>query len=267
VTEAGIPRSLVAGVQTVEYLRAFLFGRLGWNKLGGNLIISGAFGLFRRDAVLAAGGYLHDTVGEDIELVVRMRRVAIEQGLPSQVAFVPDPIAWTEVPETLRVLGRQRDRWHRGLMDSLWRHRKMFLNPRYGSVGLVAFPYFFFVELLAPVIEAFGIIGLVIGLLVGAVNWPFAILFFFVAYGLGIIFSVLTIALDEIGFSRKRSARQRFRLLGWAFVENVGYRQLSVVWRLKGISSYLRGSREWGRMERKGFAATPPSTPTEIIKP
>ena len=156
VVDVTVPRTWLAGIQVVEYLRAFLLGRLGLNRLGGNLIISGAFGLFRREPMIAAGGWLHDTVGEDMELVVRLRRLGYERGTASDVVFVPDPTAWTEVPESLGVLGRQRDRWHRGLTDTLWRHRRLIGNPRYGAMGLVVFPYFVIVELLAPIVEAAG---------------------------------------------------------------------------------------------------------------
>jgi cellulose synthase/poly-beta-1,6-N-acetylglucosamine synthase-like glycosyltransferase len=140
VVRARAPRAPLAALQTVEYLRAFEVGRVGWNRLGGNLIISGAFGLFRREAMIEAGGYRHDTVGEDMELVVRMRRLARERGGPEQIVFVPDPVAWTEVPRRLRILGRQRDRWHRGLADVIERHRGVILNPRYGAMGLVVAP-------------------------------------------------------------------------------------------------------------------------------
>src|SRR5437868_1658120 len=170
VEKTAVPTNLLAGVQVVEYLRAFLFGRLGWNRLGGNIIISGAFGLFQREAVLNAGGYLHDTVGEDMELVVRLKRLSYERGGPGKIAFVPDPVAWTEVPETTKVLGRQRDRWHRGLADVLWRHRRMLFNPRYGVTGLFVYPYYAFVELLAPVIAAVGLVSLVLALAPGGVH-------------------------------------------------------------------------------------------------
>src|SRR5437868_12934146 len=170
VEKTAVPSHLLAGIQVVEYLRAFLFGRLGWNRLGGNIIISGAFGLFQREAVLQAGGYLHDTVGEDMELVVRLKRLSYERGGPGKIAFVPDPVAWTEVPETTKVLGRQRDRWHRGLADVLWRHRRMLFNPRYGVTGLFVYPYYAFVELLAPVIAAVGLVSLVLALAPGGVH-------------------------------------------------------------------------------------------------
>jgi cellulose synthase/poly-beta-1,6-N-acetylglucosamine synthase-like glycosyltransferase len=156
----------------------------------------------------------------------------------------------------VRVLGRQRDRWHRGLADVLWRHRRVFGRPRYGSLGLVAFPYFVFVELLAPVIEALGLLGLVAGLSVGAVDWSFAALFFAVAYGLGIVMSIFTIALEEWSYRAYGGLRDRLRLAAWALAEGLGYREITTVWRLRGLVKYMRGKTEWGVMTRTGFAVT-----------
>ena len=263
VVDVRAPRHPIPGFQVVEYLRAFLFGRLGWNRLGGNLIISGAFGLFRRDAVMDAGGYLHETVGEDMELVLRLRRRGYETGGPTRIDFIPDPVAWTEAPETLRVLGRQRDRWHRGLFDVLWRHRTLLFNPRYRSLGLVVFPYFVFVELLAPVIELIGILGLVVGLVFGLVNVPFAVVFFLAAYGLGTLLTTFTLLLEELSFHRYNRQTDRLILVLWAILENLGYRQLTVIWRIQGIVKYLRGNTSWGAMERRGFKAQPPVAGTQ----
>jgi len=261
VSEVRAPRHALPGIQAVEYLRAFLFGRLGWNRMGGNLIISGAFGLFRRDAVIATGGYLHDTVGEDMELVVRLRRRGVEQGTSHRVEFIPDPVAWTEVPETLRALGLQRDRWHRGLADTLWRHRQVMLRPSYGSLGLVAFPYFVLIELFAPVVEVIGLVGLAVSLAVGAVDGSFALLFFLVAYGFGVLLTCFTLVLDDLSFPRYRQVRDRLVLLPWAVLESLGYRQLTVFWRLRGLVKFMRGSKDWGAMDRTGFAVQtePPS--------
>ena len=253
VVKPRVSRRPLAGFQMVEYLRAFLFGRLGWNRLGGNLIISGAFGLFRREAMIAAGGYAHDTVGEDMELVLRLRVQGYDHKGPHKVDFIPDPVAWTEVPESLRVLGRQRDRWHRGLADVMWRYRRLLWNPRYGSMGLVVYPYFFWVELLAPLVESVGLLGLVVGMVIGVLNIPFAVLFFLMAYGLGMILNTLTVALEELSFHRYESLRDRLLLLVWALLENVGYRQLTVFWRLRGLVKFLRGRMEWGAMEHRGF--------------
>ena len=253
VVQARAPRRWLAGVQSVEYLRAFLFGRLGWNLLGGNLIISGAFGLFSREAVLAAGGYLHGTVGEDLELVARLRSAAPHGG-GRQIHFIPDPVAWTEVPESLAVLGRQRDRWHRGLTDVLRRYRRTLLDPRKGALGLLVYPYYVLVELLAPVVEALGLFGLAGGLALGAVDAHFAVAFFLLAYGLGVLLSAYAVLLDVVAFPRGLRARDVLLLLMWALVEPLGYRQLTVYWRLRGLARQLRGNaQDWGVMTRRGF--------------
>jgi cellulose synthase/poly-beta-1,6-N-acetylglucosamine synthase-like glycosyltransferase len=254
VVEARVPRHPIPGMQTVEYIRAFLFGRLGWNRLGGNLIISGAFGLFRRDAVLAAGGYLHGTVGEDMELVARLRRNGLEQGGRHRIEFIADPVAWTEVTETLAILGRQRDRWHRGLADVLWRYRGVALKPRYGTFGMLAYPAFVVVELLAPIVQAVAPPAMAIGLVTGAIDWTFAGLFLLVAIGFGIMVTVAALILDEAGGSPYRRPSDRLLLLLWAALEPLGYRQLVSVWMLRGIWRYLRGRSDWGAMTRRGFA-------------
>jgi cellulose synthase/poly-beta-1,6-N-acetylglucosamine synthase-like glycosyltransferase len=263
VVLAHAPLRPIPGFQVIEYLRAFLLGRLGWNRLGGNLIISGAFGLFRRAAMIDIGGYAHDTVGEDMELVVRLRRHGYETGGPHRVEFIPDPVAWTEAPESLRVLGRQRDRWHRGLADVLWRHRGVTFNPRYGAMGMLVFPYFIFLELFAPVIEVVGLLGLGVALFIGVLDLRFAALFFLVAYGMGMVLSVASLVMEELSFRRYDRMRDRFVLLAWALFENIGYRQLTAWWRLRGLLKFFRGRREWGAMERRGFRRAGATTTPE----
>lgn len=255
VVDVRLPRNLLGAMQALEYLRAFLIGRLGWNRLGGNLIIAGAFGLFRRESIVSAGGYTSDSVGEDMELVVRLRRHGYEQGGPTRVDFIPDPVAWTQAPESLRVLGGQRERWHRGLADTLWRHRRLLFNPRYGALGLVGFPYFLFVELLGPVVEAAGIVGVLAGLAVGVVDVQFALLLFFVAYGIGIILTFTCVLLEGVSYRGYRRIREPIALLGLALLETFGYRQLTVIWRISGLVGYLRRRSDWGNMERRGFTA------------
>jgi cellulose synthase/poly-beta-1,6-N-acetylglucosamine synthase-like glycosyltransferase len=251
VSERG-PHRALAGIQAVEYLRAFLFGRPGWNRLGGNLVISGAFGLFRRQSLLEINGYAK-SVGEDMELVVRLRRDAYEKGKPSKVEFVPDPVAWTETPVTFKSLGRQRERWQRGFSDCLWRHRRVFLNPRYGVLGMVVFPAFFLFEWMAPIVETTGLILIPVGLALGEVSATFAILFFSLACGFGCLLSMLALMLEELSFRRYGRVRDRALLVVWAVLENFGYRQLTVLWRLRGTFNYIRGKKSWGAMKRKGF--------------
>ncbi len=254
VTKVVFPKSILPAIQTVEYLRAFLFGRLGWNILGGNLVISGAFGLFNREAVLDVGGYRTDTVGEDMELVVRLHHELKKQKKPFRVEFIPDPVAWTEVPSTLKVLSRQRERWHRGLIDTLWRHREMFMNPRYGITGLFTFPFFVLGELMAPVIEMIGYLGLIAGLILKVIDWKFAMLFFVVAWGLMMILTIFTIIMEETTFKKYSGFKDIVKMILFTIVESLGYRQLTVIWRLQAFYKYLRKDQSWGKMTRAGFS-------------
>lgn len=259
VTDARVDSRLLPGCQSVEYLRAYLFGRLGWNRLGGNLVISGAFGLFRRDYLLALGGYRTDNITEDMDLVVRLHRHLRENKIDAVLPFIPDPVAWTEVPSSVRVLARQRERWHRGLIATLFTHRRMMFNPKYGTIGMLAMPFYFFGEMLAPLMEVVGLIFLPVGISLGAVNWSFALLFISVAIGYGLLLSIWGIILEATSFRRYRSARDYARLIGFAVLENFGFRQLTVWYRLQAFWKFARGAQSWGAMTREGFSS--PSAP------
>jgi cellulose synthase/poly-beta-1,6-N-acetylglucosamine synthase-like glycosyltransferase len=253
VTAVGLPRNLLARFQVLEYLRAFLTGRMGWDALNASILISGAFGIFRRTTAVAAGGYDTRTVGEDMEITIRLHRHCREQGTPYRVSFVPDPVAWTECPETLSTLGKQRDRWQRGLIESMWWHRKMLFNPRYGRVGMLAFPSFFFLEMLGPIVEVFGYIAFLTTILLGWASPGYVMAFLGAAIVLGIALSVAALGLEELSFRRYPRTIDLLHLLGLAVVENLGYRQLNALWRVRGFVSKIRGISTWGSMERSGF--------------
>lgn len=253
VTDARVSNRWLVGCQVVEYLRAFLFGRLGWNHLGGNLIISGAFGLFRKEYLLAIGGYKTGNVTEDMDLVVRLHRYLKEHGIEATLPFIPDPVAWTEVPTSTKVLSRQRERWHRGLIGTLWTHRAMIFNPRYGRIGMLAVPFYLFGEMLAPLVELFGWVTLVLGLAIGAVDARFAFLFFGVAIGYGTLLSIWAVVLEEFSFKRYLRRRDFWKLIGFALIEGLGYRQMTVLYRLQSFWKHLRGVESWGKMTREGF--------------
>ena len=253
VVDARVPRRFVAGIQVVEYLRAFLFGRLGWNPLGGSLIVSGAFGLFRKDYLLDIGGYSTASVVEDVEVVFRLHRHLCARGIRYEVSFIPDPVAWTEVPETLRILGAQRERWHRGLLATLRRHRAMFLNPKLGRVGLIAVPFFVFGEALAPLVEVCGYVYAFGGLILGAVDLDFAIAFLLVAWGYGMLLSIWAVALEEASFRRYSSLSDLFRLFRYAMIETFWYRQCTVWWRFRAFFTPKHLHLSWGAMRRRGF--------------
>jgi cellulose synthase/poly-beta-1,6-N-acetylglucosamine synthase-like glycosyltransferase len=257
VTRVGLPRRPLAMLQTVEYLRAFLAARTGWSMLNGLLIISGAFGIFRRTRVIEVGGFAADSIGEDFELCVRLHRRAREEGRPYRLEFIPDPVCWTEVPERLRELGGQRNRWHRGLIDTLWRHRRMIGNPRYGAVGLLALPFFVIFEFLGAFVELLGYLSLIASLIVGAVNVSFAVMFLSVAILSGVLLSLAAVLLEDFAFRRYGRLRELLRLVAFSVAENFGYRQLITVYRVRGFFAYLRGDKTWGEIRRIGFAHSP----------
>ena len=240
----------------VEYVRAFLVGRLGWNPLGGAIVISGAFGLFDREAMVEVGGYNRESIGEDMELVVRLRRHAYEQDRFARVVFAPNPVAWTEAPASFKTLARQRNRWFRGLLDVLYRHRTMMFKKRYGTAGWLAMPYFLFVETIGPVIEFVGIILTIFGLATGAIS--FGSLQLIVAiYCLGLLRTLGILTLSDAMFSVHRGLLSRLRLVAFMFFESVVMHQATLVWRAWGLWAFVRGDHSWGVQERKGMASAP----------
>jgi cellulose synthase/poly-beta-1,6-N-acetylglucosamine synthase-like glycosyltransferase len=253
VVEVGLPRSWLARFQVIEYMRAFLVGRLGWDGLGGNLIVSGAFGLFRRQAIVKAGGYATDSVGEDMELVARLRHDVPKWLQARAIRHLPDPVAFTEAPDSLRILGNQRDRWQRGLFDTLWRHKRMAFNPRYATIGLFVTPFFWIFELFGPFIEIFGYVYLLLTVIGGMIEPMFASLFGAMALLSGFLLSLGGILLEELSLSFFRQPGDLRRLLTVSVLENFGYRQMVLLYRVRGFLKYLLGEKAWGRMTRQGF--------------
>jgi cellulose synthase/poly-beta-1,6-N-acetylglucosamine synthase-like glycosyltransferase len=254
VMEVALPRQPLAMFQTVEYFRAFLAARTGWSAINGLLIISGAFGVFRRVAVVEVGGFAADSIGEDFELCVRLHGKAREERRPYRLDFVPDPVCWTEVPTRLRQLGGQRNRWHRGLVDTLWRHRRMIGNPRYGAVGMLSLPFFVVFEFLGAFIETLGYVTVVVSLLLGVVNVSFAVVFFAVAVLSGVLLSLAAVLLEDLAFRRFERQGELLQLVLYCLAENFGYRQLMTLYRVRGFFAYLRGNKAWGEISRVGFA-------------
>lgn len=253
VRKVALPKKLIAQFQVLEYMRAFVAARAGWAALDMLMIISGAFGLFRRDCVAKVGGFNPDAIGEDMELIFRLHRYFRDRDEEYRIAYVPDAVAWTECPETYKVLGKQRDRWHRGLTQLLFIHKKMALNPEYGRLGLVGYPYFFLVEFLGPVFEVMGYIVVGVTVAMGWLNPAFAALLLAFALLFGFAYSLASIALEELTFRRYTRKRDVIRLIWLSVLENFGYRQMTVFWRLRGIWKYMSGDMSWGDMTRTGF--------------
>jgi len=248
---ARIPKRSIEIFQIVEYFRAFLTSRVGWEAMNALLIISGAFGLFKKSAVVAVGGY-QKTIGEDMELTLRMHEHYRRNDIPYKIEFASDAVCWTQAPDNLKGLKSQRIRWHRGLADALLKHNKMLFNLDYGKVGMLSMPYFFFVELLGPVIEAMGYIMLVISLYMGFLSEKF-IYIFLMAFLFGILFSFSAIFFEQISYKRYNGLREILMLFAFSLLEQFIYRQLTVWWRVKAFWNYRKGRKQWGTIQRKSF--------------
>lgn len=253
VEKIKLPSNLLPKLQVIEYLRAFLFGRVGWDGAGALLIISGAFGLFRRETVVAAGGYATDTVGEDMELVARLHRFLHENKQPYSIRFLPDPAAWTECPGTLSALSGQRDRWQRGLAETIFRHVRMLFNPQYGRVGMLAYPYYYFLETLGPAVEFVGYMTFFVTLALGILPTTVGLAFFMMAFAFGLFLSLAAVALEEFWFRRYEKTTDLIQFFVLPILETFGFRQLIAWYRMRGLWSYFQNVESWGAMERTGF--------------
>jgi cellulose synthase/poly-beta-1,6-N-acetylglucosamine synthase-like glycosyltransferase len=254
VTRLGAPRHPLAALQVVEYMRAFIASRTAWSRLGGLFLISGAFGVFRKDALVEVGGFNPEAIGEDMELVLRMHRTFRAQRRRFRIVFVPDPVVWTEAPERLKDLHSQRRRWHNGLLQCLWWNRGMVLRPSQGTVGMLGLPYLWLFEAGGAVIEVVGYVVVLVSALLGKVDAEFLVLFVLLAMAYGVALSVTALVMDEARSLRTQSVGDIAWLLLWTVLENFGYRQLLAVWRFTTTIGRLTGRRvRWDPLARKGF--------------
>ncbi|HCJ80587.1 MAG TPA: glycosyl transferase, partial [Erythrobacter sp.] len=249
----GIADTMVPRFQVVEYLRAFLMNRVANAHMNTLMLISGAFGVFRRSTLVEMGGYYHDTVGEDLELVVRMHRHLRDQKRDYRIDFVPDIVCWTEAPAELDGLDNQRARWQQGALETLQRHRGMILNPRYGRIGLLAMPQIVLEDIFGPPAELLGYLVLPAAALLGLLDPMMAVAFFFVSVVFGCVLSLGTLALEEQQLRRTPSAKDLLRLGAAAVIENFGYRQINILYRLAGSRRYFRNDTSWAAVPRVGL--------------
>jgi cellulose synthase/poly-beta-1,6-N-acetylglucosamine synthase-like glycosyltransferase/phosphoglycerol transferase MdoB-like AlkP superfamily enzyme len=249
-----LPKQYLPRMQTLEYIRAFLLGRMAWARINGLLLISGAFGAFDKEIVIKCGGYDHSTVGEDMELVVRMRRYMEENKLPYKVKYIPDPLCWTEAPADYEILGRQRNRWMRGTIETMLFHKKMFMNPKYGLLGMLSYPYWFFYEMIAPLIEFLGMIVFFVLAWFGLVAWAmfFKLLFFIICFGY--VYSAFAVYMEVSTYHQYKRRSDVMILLLTALTEPFTFHPFVVWSSIKGYIDYFRKKKSWGEMTRQGFA-------------
>ena len=255
VTAVHLPKRFLPLVQTMEYIRAYLMARMALSRIGVLTIISGAFGIFRRNIAVEVGGFSHNTVGEDLEFILKIHRLLRDRKQKYIMRYVPEPVCWTEVPETLSILSNQRKRWQRGSLESFFKHCSMLLNPKYGRIGVLGFTHILIVDIIGPVVEILGYVLIPLFYFAGLFHLDFLLAYAALSVVFGITISVASLILEEVELKRVPRARDLFILAGVAIIENFGYRQLNNFWRVMGWWEFLRRRQGWGEMKRKGFTA------------
>ncbi len=251
IEEIDLPDNTLLLFQIVEYIRGFLFGRVGWDSLRSLLILSGTFSLFQKASVVEAGGFMVGNLAEDMDMIVRLHRHMLKKKKPYRIRFVSDPICWTEAPDDFKMLGRQRRRWHLGLIQTIFQNREMMLNPQFGKIGMVVLPYYVLFEILGPVIEVLGYLCVIISYFLGILSLDFLLLFLTLAIFYGVFLSTASIFLEELTFRRYPKWSHLFRLLIYGVLENFGYRQINSFWRFEALIQYLIGEEKVGASPQK----------------
>lgn len=253
--EIRLPENWLAKFQLLEYTRSFILGRMAWGRIDSLLIISGAFGFFDREIALAVGGYDTNTVGEDMEIVFKMRRYMHDRKEPYTVEYIPDPLCWTEVPESVKILVNQRDRWSRGNLETLQKHKDMFFNPKYGRLGMISYPYWFFYEWLAPILEFFGFFATLLFFYIGILNINFFIAITATVYTFSIMFSFYAILWDVYSYNQYTKTKDILILVFCAIVEPIVFHPIIVYSAIRGnYKKLFKIKSGWGTITRKGFS-------------
>lgn len=254
LTRVRPPRSLLPRFQEMEYVRSYIMGKMGWSAINAVPNVSGGLGLFDKEIAVQAGGYDSGSLAEDMDILVRMGKYMCETKQDFAIRYIPRTLCWTEAPHALKVFSRQRVRWGRGLMQLFSVHRNVLFNPKYKKLGLVIFPYNFFFELLAPIIETVGILYYIYLIITGMVNWPFAIILLVFVYTYSVLISSIAILWDQYTFRYYGSWKEVLGLCSMAFFEPFLYHPLILFSSVKGYLSHLLGRKhQWGNMQRRGF--------------
>jgi cellulose synthase/poly-beta-1,6-N-acetylglucosamine synthase-like glycosyltransferase len=254
IREIKLPRKALPMFQIVEYARTFLFGRMGWNALNSLLILSGAFSLFNKMAVVEIGGYRRGSTTEDLEIIVRLHEHYLREKKSYKIRFISDPICWTEVPESMKMLGRQRRRWHLGLIQTMFQHRSMIFSPKYGRIGLLVLPYYLLFETFGPIVEILGYIMVPCCYVLGLLNVDSLLLFLTLAIFYGAFLSISGVFLAELTYRRYPKWSHLMRQLWYAVLENFCYRQVNSFWRTQALFQFLAGRTAWERVADKGMS-------------
>lgn len=253
VSELRLPDRPLHIFQTIEYMRTFLIARLAWSSVNSLMLISGAFSMFRRAEVIEVGGFTRGSLGEDLDMVLKLHKLMLTEKRPYRIGFVTDPVCWTEAPSSLAILARQRMRWHKGALEVFWRYRAMMFNPRFGRIAFLGYGQLLVFDILGPLAEGLGYILLPVFWAMGSLSGEYVFAFAALIFAFGIFISISSILLAEFESHKFPTVHELIKLATYAVLENFGYRQLNTFWRISATFQFLRGDRVWGTMPRSGF--------------
>lgn len=252
--QSHFPDNFFARFQELEYIRSFLFGRMAWSKINGLLLVSGGLGMFDKQTAIEAGGYWHKSLGEDMELITRMRKLMHEKKEKFLIVYIPESLCWTEVPASMTIFLRQRVRWARGLIQTLFLHKKTIFNPKYGMTGLVILPYYLFFEFAVPILEILGLIVLTLDFLFFSINYNFLFIASAFVYLFYIAITLISVFLDQLIYKHYTGIKEVLILLVMVFIEPVVFHPINVYASIKGYWHFFRQKEQsWGVMVRQGF--------------
>jgi biofilm PGA synthesis N-glycosyltransferase PgaC len=253
VTEARLPKRLLPLFQNLEYLKTFLAGRIGWSAINGLIIVSGAFGLFRKDYLIKVDGYRDGFPGEDMNIIIKLHKHMIDNDLPYRIAYCPDAVCWTQAPESLRILKSQRKRWSRGNIKNILKYSSMMFVPKYKAVGMLSMPYTMIFETLGPYLKATGYLALIVYILQDTANYKIMLYIIVLSMLVEILFSCGALLIEEVAFRRYPKFRDLFKMMFYSVLMTLGYNQLNVYWKILGHIDYIRKDDSWGVMVRTSW--------------
>lgn len=253
VQKEGLSEKYIEVCQDLEYTRSFLMGRVGWDLFNSTMIISGAFGVFKKEALIEINGFDPNSIGEDMDLIVRMHKHYLDKNEDYKIGFIPDPLCWTEVPNNFKSLGIQRNRWQRGLLSSILNGSRIFISPDSSFFSKFSIPYYLVTEIIAPILEVMSYLLIVLGLVIGIIDIRIVILFFVVSILFSMVLSLLAILFEESNYSKKNNSEEVLKVFVGALLENFGYRQFMAYQRFKGIIDFYQKKSGWGKIDRTGL--------------
>jgi poly-beta-1,6-N-acetyl-D-glucosamine synthase len=258
VEDASVPKSFWAKIQVIEYMRSFLLGRMFAQRYRGLQVVSGAFGVYKKWILEAVNGYSTGSLAEDMDIDGKIWRYIDSNKLQYRIRYIPEAFCWSEVPDTFKSLTTQRDRWARGMTETIWKNKDLFFNRKYKLLGLFSYPYYVFFEWLTPFIEIGGLIYFIVGASLGWFSFFVLGHIFLIYWAVGIILNISALSVEAATRGHYKNNKTLVRLSFYAILEPLFYHWInSYLYVLGNIKLILFRKRGWGKMERVGLHKVP----------